>query len=196
MRLNSRCALVSIPTLSRRSCLCLAERPRKAPRFGPNVSPNANDPMLPSRSSASRSIDRRPLTTSGNANSLEHQSSPFLWIQTCEPSKGRVRDQVPLGNLRPGSGLVRWLHLCDPRTGSLKEMRTTNPSVPSYLHCEPIDMRICFDGLFGIINSDLNRDWDALAHSFDDPKLCSIGPHDFLAMGYPSALTRCNPDFS
>jgi hypothetical protein len=46
------------PPFSRRSCLCLAYRPRKPPKFGPNVSPSANDPMLPSRSSASRSAAR------------------------------------------------------------------------------------------------------------------------------------------
>ena len=49
MRVDSRCALVSVPTLSRRSCLCFAYGPRKPPRFGPNGSPRANDPMLPSR---------------------------------------------------------------------------------------------------------------------------------------------------
>jgi hypothetical protein len=37
-------------------------------------------------------------------------------------------------------------------------MLTTNPSVPIYLHSEPIDMRKSFDGLFGIIKSDLNRE--------------------------------------
>jgi transposase len=37
-------------------------------------------------------------------------------------------------------------------------MLTTNPSVRIYLHSEPIDMRKSFDGLFGIINGDLNRD--------------------------------------
>ena len=46
------------PPFSRRSCLCLAYRPRKPPKFGPNVSPSANGPMLPSRSSASRSAAR------------------------------------------------------------------------------------------------------------------------------------------
>ena len=35
-------------------------------------------------------------------------------------------------------------------------MLTTNPSVPIYLHSESIDMRKSFDGLFGIIKSDLN----------------------------------------
>jgi len=45
----------------------------------------------------------------------------------------------------PGSSLGRGIHLCDPRTGSLKEMLTTNPSVPIYLHSEPIDMRKSFD---------------------------------------------------
>jgi hypothetical protein len=30
-------------------------------------------------------------------------------------------------------------------------MLTTNPSVPIYLHSEPIDMRKSFDGLFVII---------------------------------------------
>ena len=37
-------------------------------------------------------------------------------------------------------------------------MLTTNPSVPIYLHSEPIDMRKRFDRLFGIIKSDLNRE--------------------------------------
>ena len=32
------------------------------------------------------------------------------------------------------------------------------PSVPIYLHSEPIDMRKSFDGLFGIIKNDLNLD--------------------------------------
>ena len=37
-------------------------------------------------------------------------------------------------------------------------MLTLSPSVPIYLHSEPIDMRKSFDGLFGIIKSDLSRD--------------------------------------
>ena len=47
--MDSRCALVSIPTLSKRSCLCLAKPPQKRPRFGPTGSPSANDPMSRSR---------------------------------------------------------------------------------------------------------------------------------------------------
>ena len=52
--------------------------------------------------------------------------------------QGLDRDQTPLGNFYPGSSLGRGIHLCDPRTGNLKEMLTTNPSVPIYLHSEPI----------------------------------------------------------
>jgi hypothetical protein len=37
-------------------------------------------------------------------------------------------------------------------------MLTLSPSVPIYLHSQPIDMRKSFDGLFGIIKSDLSRD--------------------------------------
>jgi hypothetical protein len=65
--------------------------------------------------------------------------------------QGLDRDQTPLGNLYPGSSLGRGIHLCDPRTGSLKEMLTTNPSVPIYLHSEPIDIasRTCLHRLDG-----------------------------------------------
>jgi transposase len=37
-------------------------------------------------------------------------------------------------------------------------MLTLSPSVPIYLHPEPIDMLKSFDGLFGIIKSNLCRD--------------------------------------
>jgi transposase len=37
-------------------------------------------------------------------------------------------------------------------------MLALSPSVPIYLHAEPIDMRKSFDGLFGIIQNDLGRD--------------------------------------
>jgi transposase len=62
-------------------------------------------------------------------------------------------------------------------------MLTTNPSVPIYLHSEPIDMRKSFEGLFGIIKSDLNRDVrdgglfvflnQRLAPSHNIPHFCS-----------------------
>jgi transposase len=32
------------------------------------------------------------------------------------------------------------------------------PAVPIYLHAEPIDMRKSFDGFFGIVKADLQRD--------------------------------------
>jgi transposase len=32
------------------------------------------------------------------------------------------------------------------------------PSVPIYLHTEPVDMRKSFDGLYGIIKNDFSRD--------------------------------------
>jgi hypothetical protein len=37
-------------------------------------------------------------------------------------------------------------------------MLAINPAVPFYLHAEPIDMRKSFDGLFGIVKADLQRD--------------------------------------
>lgn len=37
-------------------------------------------------------------------------------------------------------------------------MLALNPSVPIYLHADPIDMRKSFDGLFGIVKADLQRD--------------------------------------
>jgi transposase len=37
-------------------------------------------------------------------------------------------------------------------------MLAINPAVPIYLHAEPIDMRKNFDGLFGIVKADLQRD--------------------------------------
>ncbi|XZE33735.1 IS66 family insertion sequence element accessory protein TnpB [Pirellulaceae bacterium SH501] len=37
-------------------------------------------------------------------------------------------------------------------------MLALNPSIPIYLHTEPIDMRMSFDGLFGIIKNDFQRD--------------------------------------
>ena len=69
-RVDSRCVLISISTRLRSRYLCPAWRPRKAPKFGPNVSPSANDSILPFRSSASRSAARRRPTPSGNVNSL------------------------------------------------------------------------------------------------------------------------------
>jgi transposase len=37
-------------------------------------------------------------------------------------------------------------------------MLAINPQVKIYLHADPIDMRKSFDGLFGIIKSDLHLD--------------------------------------
>ncbi len=37
-------------------------------------------------------------------------------------------------------------------------MLALSPSFPIYLHCEPIDMRKSFDGLYGIIKNDFQRD--------------------------------------
>jgi len=37
-------------------------------------------------------------------------------------------------------------------------MLALNPQVPIYLHTGPVDMRKSFDGLFGIIKSDLGTD--------------------------------------
>jgi hypothetical protein len=37
-------------------------------------------------------------------------------------------------------------------------MLAINPAVPIYLHAEPIDMRKNFDGLFGIVKADFQRD--------------------------------------
>ena len=37
-------------------------------------------------------------------------------------------------------------------------MLAINPSVPIYLHADPIDMRKSFDGVFRIVKADLQRD--------------------------------------
>jgi transposase len=37
-------------------------------------------------------------------------------------------------------------------------MLALSPEIKIYLHCEPIDMRKSFDGLFGIVKNDLGRD--------------------------------------
>jgi len=37
-------------------------------------------------------------------------------------------------------------------------MLAFTPAVPIYLHAEPIDMRKSFDGLSGIVKTDLRRD--------------------------------------
>jgi len=44
LRVDSRCVLISIPTRLGSCYLCLASRPGKPPRFGPNVLPSASDP--------------------------------------------------------------------------------------------------------------------------------------------------------
>ena len=73
------------PPFSRRSWLCLAYRPRKPPKFGPNVSPNANGPMLPSRSSASRSIACcRPGYQWKRKLAAKPQATAFLRVQTSD----------------------------------------------------------------------------------------------------------------
>jgi hypothetical protein len=79
LRVDSRCVLISITTRLRSRYLCLASRPRKLPGFGPNLSPSANDPMLLSRSSASRSAARRPPATSGNVHSLLSPKQAYFW---------------------------------------------------------------------------------------------------------------------
>jgi hypothetical protein len=68
------------------------------------------------------------------------------------------RDQTPLGSLDLSSGVSNRFHRSDPQSSGLSAMLTLSPSVPIYLHSEPIDMRKSFDGLFGIIKSDLSRD--------------------------------------
>jgi hypothetical protein len=96
LRVDSRCVLISIPTLLSRPYLRLASRPRKPPKFGPNVSPSANDPMLPSRSSASRSAARRRPSTSGNANSLlSPKPSSFCVCKPLEPTEDSIEIRLP-----------------------------------------------------------------------------------------------------
>jgi hypothetical protein len=96
LRVDSRCVLISIQTLLRSPYPCLASRPRKLPRFGPNVSPSANDPILPSRSSVSRSAARRRPTTSGNANSLLRlKQPPFCVCKHRVPPRTRSRSYSP-----------------------------------------------------------------------------------------------------
>ena len=100
---------------SRRSCLCLAYRPRKPQKFGPNVSPNANDPMLPSRSSASRSaaglcfhrvesysaifgrdgLEVRRTRRSKRKLATKPQATAFLRVPTSDSTKDSIEIKLP-----------------------------------------------------------------------------------------------------
>jgi hypothetical protein len=100
---------------SRRSCLCLACRPRKPRKFGPNVSPNANGPMLPSRSSASRSaaglclhrvvsysaifggdgLEVRRTRRSKRKLAAAPQATAFLRVQTSDSAKDSIEIKLP-----------------------------------------------------------------------------------------------------
>ena len=96
MRVDSRCVLISIPSLLRRSYHCLASRPRELPRSWPNVSPSANDRMLQSRSTASRSTARRPPTTSGNVSSLVRpKQASFCLCWPSEPTNDSIESKLP-----------------------------------------------------------------------------------------------------
>jgi hypothetical protein len=99
---DSRCVLISITTRLRRSCLGLASRPRKLAEFGPNGWPCANDPMLLSRSSASRSAARRPPATSGNVHSLLRPKQAPFWV--CWPSQP-TKDSIEIKLPEAGEGL-------------------------------------------------------------------------------------------
>jgi len=88
--------LISISTGLRSRYLCRASRPRKLTRFGPNGWPCANDPMLLSRSSVSRSAARRRPATSGNVNSLlSPKPSSFCVCKPLEPPRTRSRSDSP-----------------------------------------------------------------------------------------------------
>ena len=92
---DSRCALFPIQ-IPRISYLCLAYHPGKPPRFGPNVSPRANDLILPSRSSASRSTARRRPSPSGNVNSLRSPNqASFCLCWPSEPTKDSIESKLP-----------------------------------------------------------------------------------------------------
>jgi hypothetical protein len=103
-RVDSRCVLISIPTRLRSRYLCLASRPRKLPGFGPNLSPSANDPMLLSRSSASRSAPRRRPSPSRNVNSLLSPNPASFCVLASEPTKDSIESKLPeAGERREGT---------------------------------------------------------------------------------------------
>ncbi len=96
--IDSRCALVFIPVLSRRSTLGLAHHPRKRTRFWPNGSPCANDPMLPLRSSASRSAARRRSSSSGNVKPLLNPKQAQSCVsRRSSPLKNTIEIKLPSG---------------------------------------------------------------------------------------------------
>jgi hypothetical protein len=101
-RVDSRCVLISIPTRLRSRYLCRASRPRKLAEFGPNVSPSASDPMLPSRSTTGRSAARRPPATSGNVHSLLRPKQAPFWV--CWPSEP-TKDSIEIKHPEAGEGL-------------------------------------------------------------------------------------------
>jgi len=94
-RVDSRWVLISIPTRLRSRYLCRASLPRKLTRFGPNGSPSANDPMLLSRSSASRSAPRRRPSPSRNVNSLLSTKQASFCVLASEPTKDSIESKLP-----------------------------------------------------------------------------------------------------
>jgi hypothetical protein len=67
--------------------------------------PSANDPMLPSRSSASRSAARRRPSPSGNVHSLlRPKQAPFWVCWPSEPTKDSIEIKLPeAGERRQGT---------------------------------------------------------------------------------------------
>ena len=95
--------------------MCLAYHPRKPSKFGANVSPSANDPMLPSRSSVSRSAARlcfhrvesysaifggdglevRRTRRSKRKLAAKPQATAFLRVQTSDSTKDSIEIKLP-----------------------------------------------------------------------------------------------------
>ena len=115
--------LISIPTLLKSPYLCLVSRPRKLPRFGPNVSPSANDPVLPSRSSVSRSAARRLPPLGGDVNRF---LIPIKRLSACAGPRayqGIDGDQSSPGDFDPHFGLGRKIYRCYPIGGRQRILR-------------------------------------------------------------------------
>ena len=105
LKVDSRCALVSIPTLSKEPLLmsrvCSSKAAQLwAERIAQCLLPSASDPTSRHPCSASQSVARRRPSTSGNVNSLRSlKQPPFCVCKHRIPPRTRSRSNSPRESL-------------------------------------------------------------------------------------------------
>ena len=85
-----------------------------------------------------RSAARRRPSTIGNVNGLLCPNLVPSYVSRSPDRPRHHRCQSPLGDLYSLSGIGPGFQQCNPLTGSLKQLLTTNPSVPICLYSDPI----------------------------------------------------------